>query len=201
MTGRQSGRGGGESRTGTPGTDAEDPDMGDLFDELEELEDLVDSDEERRQVREAMDLAMDVQEPAVFGRVMSGFDASDAAEALLGALLFGIPMAVEGGTNEVGTFIAGSPLFLVATLGFANALVVGILYVADIQDVRIRNPILGILPRKLTGVLTIAFLTALGMMTVWGRVDWADPWLAFCTVSVAFVPMAIGGALGDILPS
>jgi hypothetical protein len=43
-------------------------------------------------------------------------------------------------------------------------------------------------------------VTALVMMTVWGRVSWSEPWLAFCTVSVAFVPMAIGAALGDILP-
>jgi hypothetical protein len=50
------------------------------------------------------------------------------------------------------------------------------------------------------GVLSISFVTAFVMMTAWGRVDWAVPWLAFCRCTVAFVPMAIGAALGDILP-
>jgi hypothetical protein len=38
------------------------------------------------------------------------------------------------------------------------------------------------------------------MMTVWGRVDWTDPWLALCQTSVTFSAMALGAALGDILP-
>jgi hypothetical protein len=42
--------------------------------------------------------------------------------------------------------------------------------------------------------------TALFMMTAWGRVDWARPWLAICQISVAWVPMSIGAALGGLLP-
>jgi hypothetical protein len=37
-------------------------------------------------------------------------------------------------------------------------------------------------------------------MTAWGRVDWARPVVAFSQVAVAFGPMAVGAALGDILP-
>jgi len=151
-------------------------------------------------VRETMRTAMEVRQDGVFGRVVSGFDRSDAAEALLGALLFGIPMFVEGGTQEVGIYISDHPLYLVATNAMAIGLVIGILYVADFQDVRVQNPILGIFPRKLVGVLTIASTTAVFMMTAWGRVDWGDPWLTVCQISVAFVPMAIGAALGDLLP-
>ncbi|WP_436923656.1 DUF2391 domain-containing protein [Halosimplex amylolyticum] len=180
--------------------DAETPDMGDLFDELAELEETVDGHEEREQVRETMRMMRDVQEPAVFGRIVFGFDRSDAAEALLGSLLFGIPMFVEGGTREVGEFIAARPAFFVLTNALTVALVIGILYVADFQDVRVHNPILGVLPRKFLGVLTIPLLTALVVMTAWGRVTWAEPWFAICQVSVALVPMAIGSALGDLLP-
>jgi len=183
-----------------PPHEPEGPDMGDLFDELSELEESVDSPEEREQVRETMRLMMDVQEPAVFGRVVFGFDRSDAAEALLGALLFGIPMFVEGGTTEVGEFIAARPAYFLLTNALTVSLGVGILYVADFQDVRVHQPILGVLPRKLLGVLTIPLLTAVTVMTAWGRVDWADPWLAVCQISVALVPMAIGSALGDLLP-
>lgn len=174
--------------------------MGDLYDELQALEETVDDPQEREQVQEAMRLAMQVGPPAVFGRVVKGFGTEDLAEALLGSLIFGIPMFVEGGTQEVGEFVATHPLYLAGTIAAAVGLVVGILYVAGIQDVRISDPILGILPRRLVGVIGVSFLMALVVMTTWGRVDWADPWLAFCQVSVAFAPMALGAALGDILP-
>ena len=147
-----------------------------------------------------MGMAVEVSTPDVFGQVIRGFDRADLAEALLGALIFGIPMFVEGGTQEVGEFVATHPIFLVATHALALGVVVSILYVADIQDVRVHRPILGLVPRRLVGVMSVPFLTALFMMTAWGRVDWVDPWLSLCTVSVAFVPMAIGAALGDILP-
>jgi len=188
-----------ERESGENGT-TDSPDMSDLFDDLAELEAAVDSPAERERVRETMRTAMEVEGSGVFGKVISGFDRSDAAESLLGALLFGIPMFVESGTQEVGLFIADRPSFLLATNAMAVGLVIGILYIADFQDVRVRNPILGIFPRKLVGVLGIASTTAVFMMTAWGRVDWADPWLAVCQISVAFVPMAIGAALGDLLP-
>jgi len=174
--------------------------MADLFDQLEELEELVDSEAEREQVRETIRAAMEADQSQVFGRVVFGFDRSDAAESLLGALLFGIPMFVEGGTQEVGTYVSTQPVYFLATNALTVALVVGILYVADIQDVRVMNPILGIFPRKLVGVLAVSVGTALFMMTAWGRVEWAQPWLAVCQISVAWVPMAIGAALGDLLP-
>lgn len=180
--------------------DDDPPTMGDLLDELDALSETVDSPAERERVEDIIETAHDVEEPAVFGRLVVGFDRADAAEALLGSVLFGIPMMVEGGTLEVGAFVATHPFHLVSTLLFALGLTIGILYVAEFQDVRVYKPIFGILPRRLVGVVTIAFLTALGLMTIWGRVDWVNPWLAINQVSVAFVPMVIGAALGDILP-
>jgi uncharacterized membrane protein len=184
-------------------TDSEEPDhptIEALLDELDDLVDTVDSQEERDRVREAIRLARDVEQPAVFGRVVYGFDRSDIAEAALGALVFGIPMAVESGTQEVGSFVAANPLYLLGTLAAAVAIVVGILYVADIQDVRVKTKYLGVVPRRLVGVLLTSYLTAALLMVLWGRVPLSDPWLAVCQVSVAFFPMAIGASLGDILP-
>lgn len=185
--------------------------LDDLFAELEALEDEVMDPEARERLEEAIEAAEEVQaevevlqtnrRKATFGRIIRGFDRHDVAEAFLGALLFGIPMSVEGGTNEVGEFVAAHPVFLLLTVAATVVLVVSILYVAKFQEVRVTNPILGFIPRRLVGVLAIALGTATGLLTVWGRVDWAaDPWLALSTVSVAFVPMAIGAALGDILP-
>lgn len=172
----------------------------DLLDELEVLERTVKSDEARDRVRETMRMARDLDTDGTFGRVITGFDRHDAAEALVGSVVFGIPMVIESGTLEAGAFVSTHPLFFVATLGFGISLVVGLLYFAEVQDVRIVNPILGVVPRRLLGVLTIAAATAVVMMTGWGRVNWATPWLATCQCGVCFVGMAIGAALGDILP-
>jgi len=175
--------------------------MGDLFDELEELEDMVGTEDAREQVRETMRVAMVASAAASpFGRVIRGYDRGDLAEALLGSLLFGIPMAVEGGTQEVGEFLALRPLYLGGTALFAVGLVIGIIYVADIQDVRIHRPIFGLISRRLAGVVGVSFLTAALLLTGWGRIDWATPQLALANVVVAFVPMSIGAALGDLLP-
>ena len=60
--------------------------------------------------------------------------------------------------------------------------------------------VFGFLPRKLLSVLLASAGTAPFMMTARGRVDWAQPWLAICQISVTWVPMSIGAALGDLLP-
>jgi uncharacterized membrane protein len=181
--------------------DGEPADMGDLFDELAELETLVASDAAREQVRETMRVAMLASAATgPFGRVIRGFDRGDLAEAVLGSLLFGIPMAVEGGTAEVGAFLAGRPAALGGTVLGAVALVVGVIYVADIQDVRVHRPFFGLVPRRLVGVVGVSALTAAVLLTAWGRVDWATPGVAAANVVVAFVPMSIGAALGDLLP-
>jgi len=182
--------------------DDEDEEMQRLLAEFDALAKTVDTPEERDQVRAARNAAVVAaqDDDEIFGQVIKGYDRADLAEAFLGSLLFGIPMFVEGGTNEVGAFLAAHPISLVGTVVGAVGLIVGILYVADIQDVRVYKPILGIVPRRLAGTIGVSFGTALVMMTAWGRVAWADPLLAFATVVAAFVPMSIGAALGDILP-
>ena len=178
--------------------------MGRLFDELEELADIVDSESERKQVREAMRAAADAQDDAVFGRVIWGYSRADFAESVLGSLLFGIPMAVEGGTVDAGLHIARNPVYFLATLATTVAVVIGILYVADFQDVRVARRLFGFIPRRLAGVTLTAWLVSVALLTGWGLVEWsADPaviWQSLCVCSVAFLPMGIGAALGDILP-
>lgn len=176
------------------------PDVVDLIEELESLAAQAETTAQRERIEETIALAQRVSYPAVFGRVIRGFDRSDVAEAFVGSIVFGIPMIIEGGTLEAGTYIARHPPFFLTTLIGAVAVVVGVLYVADIQQVQITRPLFGFLPRRLAGVMTVSFLTALVLMTSWGRVDWATPWIALSQVVVAFAGMSLGAALGDILP-
>ncbi|AHG04211.1 hypothetical protein HALDL1_11845 [Halobacterium sp. DL1] len=177
------------------------PDMSDLFDELEDLDEIVDEPDAQARLDAVKELAGEMQdEGRTFGQVIYGFDRHDTAEAALGSLLFGIPMAVEGGTNEAGAFVAEHVLNLAGSLVATVLIVYGVLYIARFQDVRVSDPFFGFVPRRLVGVLGVSTVTATLLLTGWGRVDWADPWVAVCTVAVAFAPMAIGAALGDILP-
>ena len=180
--------------------DDQPPDLIDLIDELEELAEDLGSSELQSRVEETIETARELSQPGVFGRVIRGFDRSDVAEALIGSLVFGIPMIIEGGTLEVGEFIAQHPVYYLGTLLLGVGIVYGIIYVADIQHVEVVRPLFGVLPRRFAGVLTIAFGTSFVLMTAWGRVDWAEPAVAFAQICVVFVGMAIGAALGDILP-
>ncbi|WP_255169099.1 DUF2391 family protein [Natrononativus amylolyticus] len=177
-----------------------DPTIEDVLTQLESLEETVDAPEERREVRDAIRLTRRVTDNGVFGAVITEFTRKDKAEAFVGSVVFGLPLLVEDGVHEIGEFLAATPAFFVANLAFAAALVVGILYVAGFQEVQIHDPYFGVVPRRPVWVLAIAFATAALMMTLWGRVDWAEPWVHLCQVSVVFTAMAVGGALGDILP-
>ena len=200
-TSERRGRAGGSHDSDGLPFDDEDEGLQRLLEEFDALAETVDSPEEKERVRAARNAAvLAADDDDVFGQVIEGYDRADLAEAFLGSLLFGFPMFVEGGTNDIGAFLAANPLWLVGTVVGAVGLIIGVLYVAEIQDVRVSKPILGIVPRRLVGVLGTSFGTALVMMTAWGRVGWSEPLLAFATVVVAFVPMSVGAALGDILP-
>ena len=189
----------GTRATGDDTSEAAGEDAERIAELVEQLDELADTEAERAQLRETVETELDI-EFGPFGRVITGFDRGDAAEAFLGAIIFGIPMFVESGTQEIGVHLAATPLATEVTIVLAVAVVVGILYVADFQDVRVHDPILGFVPRRLVGVLGISVGTAVVMMTVWGRVDWGTPAVALAQCVVAFVPMAIGAALSDLLP-
>ncbi|OVE83813.1 DUF2391 family protein [Natronolimnobius baerhuensis] len=172
----------------------------DLYEQLETLEETVDDADEQREVRRTKRLAARLSSNGTVSRVITEFTGKDKAEAFVGSVVIGMPLLVEDGVLEIGEFLAATPAYFGVNIALAVALVVGILYVADFRDVRVTDPYFGVVPRRPVWVLAIAFVTAAGMMTLWGRVTWADPWVDLCQVSVIFTAMAIGGSLGDILP-
>lgn len=185
------------SQDGSPDEEIE---IEELISEFERLEESVDSRKHRKQLQNLKQMAVELSKPRVFGVIVKDFNRRDMVEAFLGSILIGIPVIIEEGTLEIGEFIAGHPVFLAGTILFGILIVVGILYFTDIQDVRITNPLFGVIPRRVVGILTIAFISAVVFMTVWGRVDWSEPVVAFSQCAFTFVAMSIGAALGDILP-
>jgi len=177
----------------------ENPDVADLLDELEALRRTVDDPEEHEQLSRTVRMAHRIPGGATFGRTIDKYTSQDVAETFVGSILISMPMLVED-VSEIGAFFATRPMFFVGNLAFVVVMTIGLLYWADLQEVKITNPILGVVPRRLAGVLTVAFVTAAFTMTLWGRVDWVDPWQTLCQVSVIWSVAAIGGALGDILP-
>lgn len=176
-----------------------DPDMDDVLDDLEELEDLVDSEEEREQVRDAIRTARRADRANAFGRIRNAFGTRDVGEALVGSFVFGVPMVVEGGTLEIGEAIADSVLTQVGTGLFGFAVVLGILHAAHFEDVE-ADLLLGFIPVRLVSIFVIATALSVGLMTAWARVDWSQPDVAIAQCLLTAVVMAVGAAIGDILP-
>jgi|AntDeeMetagen134_2_1112570.scaffolds.fasta_scaffold01528_4 uncharacterized membrane protein len=174
--------------------------VADLMDELRLLEERVDDPVERAHVQRTIQLADRVPGGKTFGKQIDKYTGRDIAEAFVGSILISLPMLVEDGVFAIGDHFVTQPAFFVANAAFVVVMTIGLLYWADIQEVKRSKPILGIVPRRLAGVLSIAFFTAAFTMTLWGRVDWSAPWVALCHVSVVWSAAAFGGALGDILP-
>ena len=191
--------GGPSADGGPPVEDGQEPDIGDVFDELEQLAELVDADEERRQVRATMRTLHRVRRGGPVGRLRDTFDSRDVGEELVGSFVFGVPMVVEDGTLEIGQFIGQRPPLLALTVAFGVALVLGILHAVEFRRFP-EDQLLGVVPVRLVSVLVVAGAMALGLMTLWGRVEWATPWIAGGQVTVTAIVMAVGASLGDVLP-
>jgi len=198
MTARES-DGEADGTEGTPGADREGSDFGDVLDDLEELEELVDSDAEREQVREAMRTARRADRRRVVGRIRDSFDVRDAGEAVVGSFVFGIPMVVEGGTLEIGEAIADSVPAMALTGLLGLAFVWGVLHAARFEAIE-ADLLFGVIPLRLVSIVVIAGSLSVGLMTLWARVDWSEPAVAFAQCLVTGVVMAVGASLGDVLP-
>lgn len=126
------------------------------------------------------------------------------AESFVGGVLISLPLLVEDGVLDIADHflavrVAGLPVWLLGNLLFTAVMTWGLLYWADFREVWNPRPLFGLLPRRLVGVLGISLITATLTMTMWGRVEWSEPLVAFARDSVIWTA-AFGAALGDILP-
>lgn len=189
----------------TPDTDHEDPHIDRLLDDLGELYEAVDEDHERERVTQTMEQARSL--PSRVGSSIEKYTTRDMAESLVGAIVFSLPLLVEDGVFEIATHFVqtrplGVPVFFLGNIVFIVLVTVGLLFYTDFRDISFPNPIFGLIPRRLVGVLTISFIVAAGLMILWGRTAEGDPSSleALSRITVIWTAAAIGAALGDILP-
>lgn len=186
----------GAGDTVTPG---DQPDIDDVFAELEDLATMVDSPDEREQVLVAMQTLRRSRSSRLVGRLRDTFDSRDVGEALVGSFIFGIPMIVEGGTLEIGEYLASRPALLIVTLAVGGSLVYGILHAVEFDRIQ-EDLMFDIIPIRLVVIPLIAGLMGFGLMTIWGRVDWTTPMVAIGQCTVTSIVMAVGGSIGDVIP-
>lgn len=176
-------------------------DIDSVLEHLQDLEEKVDDPDEREEVRRAITLV----ENLPLAGAIEKYTTRDMAQAFVGSILLSVPLLVEGGVEEIAAHFLGStavgvPVFFLGNIVFSVFLTGSLIYWSDIRDVRVHKPIFGFVPRRLLGVLVIAFLTSVFTMTLWGRVVWSEPLVAVSRVSVVWTVASFGGALGDILP-
>jgi uncharacterized membrane protein len=193
----------------TPGREESpsDPDIDRLLEELEELETLVDHPAEREQVRRAIRTVHHVPGLHAVENGIKRYTTRDMAEAFVGSVLLSLPLLVEDGVFEIGAHfveftVSGVPVFLLANVLFIGLLTTALLYWTDIRNVQVTEPVFGVVPRRLIGVLGISLFTATALMIMWGRIFEEDPTTleAIGRIVVIWTAGAFGAALGDILP-
>jgi len=177
-----------------------------VFEELEDLEGAVDSEAEREEVRDVRRALERVPGAQYVGGRIERYTTRDVAESFVGSILVSLPLLVEDGVFDIAEHflantLAGFPVWLAVNAAFVVVMTWGLLYWTEFRHVENTAPFLGIIPRRVVGVVGISFGTAALMMTMWGRAGWhAGPLVAVSRVSVVWTAAAFGAALGDILP-
>lgn len=184
-----------------------DIDIGDILTQLNELEETINTPEQRQELRETKHLIERLPGGGFLDDQIDKYTTRDIGEAFVGSIIFALPLLVEDGVFIIADHfltvsVTGVPIYLLANMIFIVALTTGVIYAVDFREVKIVNPIFGVIPRRLVGVLLMSFLTSLGLMTMWGRLWLDDPTTgaAFARVTVVWTAAALGASLGDILP-
>ncbi len=198
---------GGDTSLATGDHGPENPDVDDLLEKLDALGEVVDDPDERRKVQQTISLVERMPGSGAFTERISKYTTRDMAEAFVGAVLFALPLLVEGGVFEIAAWFASVwvgpvPAMFLLNVVFVIAMTVGLLYGADFRQVQINNPILGVIPRRLVGVLVVSLIATVLLMVLWGRLFEEGPtrFEAVARISVVWAAAAFGAGLGDILP-
>lgn len=182
-------------------------DVGSILDQLSEIEDELTDETHRESLAEARQMVKQLPGTRRFEGRITKYTSRDMGEAAVGSIIFAVPLLVEDGVFEIADhflefLVAGIPVFLFVNIAFVFALTAGLLYAVDFREVNITNPLFGLIPRRLVGVLAVSFLATAGLMLVWGRLFADDPstLAMLARITVIWAAAALGASLGDILP-
>lgn len=181
--------------------------VGDVFSQLDQLEESMTTAKQREELAQTRELLHQVSVSEQLEQAITKYTSRDVGEALVGSIVFALPLLVEDGVFDIAesffdVLLAGVPVFLVTNVLFVFGMTAGLLYGVDFREVHVTNPIFGVLPRRLVGILVASFVTTTALMLMWGRLFEADPtnWEMFARITVIWAGAALGASLGDILP-
>jgi uncharacterized membrane protein len=180
------------------------PTIQELFSDLGQLAAEAADAETRDEVRDIKQLLLEAHDRGLIDSGVRDLGARDAAEAFVGSVIFASPLLVEDGIFDIGDYlfeftVAGVPMFLIANTLFVVFMTYALLQWTG-QDRDETAVVFGVVPVRLVMTLTVSFLVAAVLMTVWGRVGgWESPVQALARINVIWTVGSLGAALGDIL--
>ena len=179
--------------------------MDEVMQELDELQSTIETPEQHDEFHDVLDALERLPGGHYVSDRIERYTTRDVAEGFVGSILISLPLLVEDGVFDIADHflahtLAGVPMWLTANVCFIVLMTWGLLYWTDFRDLSESNPLFGLVPRRLVGVLIISLITATVMMTMWGRATWDEPAVAFARISVIWTAAAFGAVLGDILP-
>lgn len=187
----------------TPAGRTTDIDVEHVLAELDVLESQIVDSEKRAKVQRVRRMV----ERVPGSNQIQKYTTRDMGEAFIGGLVFSLPLLVEDGVFEIAEWFAAYtigpvPIFFTINILIIFGITAGLLYAIDFREVQISNPILGLVPRRLIGILVISFICAAGMMFLWGRLHEGDPTTleSIGRATVIWASAALGAVLADILP-
>lgn len=176
----------------------------DILEDLEELSESFPMGNAQETIRETQGLLVNAGERGLIYSGVRRLDLRDAAEALIGSVIFVSPLLVEGGVFDIATHLFETTYFEIPLFFIANILFVILLSHALLEwtgrDKAESTKIARIIPIRLVMILAVSFVVTAVSMTAWGRVEnWQHVSEAVARIMVLWTVAAIGAALGDIL--
>jgi uncharacterized membrane protein len=174
-----------------------------LLEGLADLGGAEQSSETRTEIRETKNLLAAAHERGLIESDRRDLRASDAAEAFVGSVIFASPLLVEGGIFDIGEYLftatlGGVPVFLMANTLFVVLMTYALLEWTG-RNREETAMLFGRIPLRVVMILGVSFVVATILMTVWGRVSWAQPTQSLARINVIWTVGSLGAALGDIL--
>jgi uncharacterized membrane protein len=176
----------------------------DLFAGLAGLTQDTHDSETRDEVHDIKQLLVEAHDRGLIDSGVRELRARDAAEAFVGSVIFASPLLVEDGIFDIATYlfestIYGVPVFLLANTFFVVFMTYALLEWTG-RNKEETHVLFGVVPIRMFMTLTVSFLVAALLMTVWGRVGgWQSPIEAIARINVIWTVGSLGAALGDIL--